>query len=425
MGAARSWICRVLSEGGQEIPIGAGPCVVGASPGADLVVNDIAVSRHHAEIQLVAEGIKIRDLGSTNGTYYRSSRIESVIIASDAIVEIGNTKLEVKSRARPTVAPSSRARFGGLIGESFVMREVFAILALAGPTNAPVLIEGESGTGKELAARAIHDHSLRADNPFVVVDCCATPEQLLESQLFGHRQGAFTSASADRRGAFLEANGGTLFLDELGELPLASQGKLLRALEAQTVQPLGSDKPIKVDVRVIAATNRNLEEMVEEKRFRFDLFHRLAVVYFEMPPLRDHLEDIPMLIRYFYEGRGISPGEVDGDNLQRLRQYDWPGNVRELRNALERALVLAGPGGADFRELFFQLGRATSDIPTQSVDTTLSFKEAKEAWNDLFERRYLASVFAECAFNISKAATHAGINRNHFRKLLAKHGLLK
>jgi DNA-binding NtrC family response regulator len=415
----------VVSPGGREAPVGPSPVVVGASVGCDLMLDDPAVSRRHAEICLVADGIRVRDLGSTNGIYYRGSRIESVVIASEATLELGDTKLEITRRSGPRVRPSARSRFGGLIGKSVTMREVFAVLERVASTDATVLIEGESGTGKEIAARAIHDHSRRAEQPFVVVDCCATPEQLLESQLFGHQKGAFTGATTDRKGAFVEAHGGTLFLDELGELPLASQGKLLRALEAHTIQPVGSDRPRSVDVRVIAATNRNLAEMVAEKQFRFDLFHRLAIVHIEMPTLRDHLEDIPLLIEFFYEGRGIHPGRVAGDNLDMLRRYDWPGNVRELRNALERALVMVGPDGAAFEDLLFQTGRVTWEVPSDTVDSELPFKAAKEAWTDRFEQRYLKDVFAAHGFNISQAATHAGINRNHFRKLLVKHGLLR
>jgi DNA-binding NtrC family response regulator len=306
------------------------------------------------------------------------------------------------------------------------MREVFAVLELASPTDATVIIEGESGTGKELAARAIHDHSLRAKKPFVVVDCSATQEQLIDSQLYGHVRGAFTGAVSTRRGAFAEASGGTVFLDEIGELPLATQSKLLRAIEAQTVQPLGSDKSVRVDARVVAATNRNLNQMVEEGAFRFDLYQRLAVVHIQIPPLRERLEDLPALIGHFYEGRGAVSGPIAGDNLKKMEAHDWPGNVRELRNVLERAWVLGGTGtmGTQFSLLQPWMQMSGRTPPAGSVDTALSFKEAKERWNQEFERRYLAAVIRESGGNISRAARHAGINRNHLRKLLEKYGLL-
>jgi transcriptional regulator with GAF, ATPase, and Fis domain len=425
-GSAR-WTCRVISgnDSGKEALLGKGTLLLGADPRCGLVLNDSAVSGKHAEIRATAEGISIRDLGSTNGTFYRSSKIGEVVINSTATITVGSTKLEITPWQRMVAPVSERSRFGGLIGSSIAMREVFGVLELASPTDATVLIEGESGTGKELAARAVHDHSKRAEKPFVVMDCCATKEQLIESQLFGHVAGAFTGAVRNRRGAFLEANGGTLFLDELGELPLGSQGKLLRALEAHTIQPVGSDRTIKVDVRVIAATNRDLYKMVEEKTFRFDLFHRLSVVHFQMPALRDHLEDMTVLIKYFYEGRDVPPGPIGGDNLRRLCRYDWPGNVRELRNVLERSLVLAGPSGGAFSDLQLQIGASAAKSPSPGVDTGISFKDAKELWNDLFESQYIAALFAEHDGNISKAAEHAGINRNHFRKLLIKHDILK
>jgi DNA-binding NtrC family response regulator len=289
-----------------------------------------------------------------------------------------------------------------------------------------VLIEGESGTGKELAARAIHDASGRAKGPFIVVDCSAIAENLIDSHLFGHVRGAFTGADRERRGAFVEATGGTLFLDELGELPLAAQSKLLRVLEAQTVQPVGADRPVQVDTRVVAATHRDLARMVAAKEFRFDLFYRLAVVHVALPPLRERLEDLPHLIGTFYQRRGAEPGPIDGENLERMRRHAWPGNVRELRNVLERAWALSGPG-AGFRELRLWLdpGAAAQPQLAEVVDTSLPFKEAKERWNDVFERRYIAAVFADAGHNVTRAAEHAGLSRKHLRELLYKHGIVE
>jgi DNA-binding NtrC family response regulator len=321
------------------------------------------------------------------------------------------------------VPPSERERFGAMAGRSIAMRELFAVLELAAPSDATVLIEGESGTGKELAARAVHDHSARARGPFVVVDCSAIPEHLIDSHLFGHVRGAFTGAERDRKGAFVEATGGTLFLDELGELPLPAQARLLRALEAQTVQPVGADRPVSVDTRVVAATHRDLSRMVAAKEFRFDLFYRLAVVHVALPPVRERLEDLPALVAAFYKARNADPGPIDGENLERLRRHAWPGNVRELRNVLERAWALSG-GTVPFRDLRLWVEVQAAPAMNEVVDTALPFKEAKERWNDHFERRYLAAVFQAQGGNITRAAEHAGINRRHFRELLYKHGLL-
>jgi DNA-binding NtrC family response regulator len=271
----------------------------------------------------------------------------------------------------------------------------------------------------------VHDASPRAGGPFVVVDCSAIAESLIDSHLFGHVKGAFTGADSARRGAFVEASGGTLFLDELGELPLAAQAKLLRALEAQTVQPVGADKPAPVDTRVVAATHRELARMVADKQFRFDLFYRLAVVHVALPPVRQRPEDLPLLVAAFYAARGAAPGSIEGDNLARLERHAWPGNVRELRNVLERAWAMSG-GPVAFGSLKLWVDASAGGAGFgEVVDTALGFKEAKERWNDHFERRYVAAVFAAQGGNVTRAAEHAGLSRRHFRELLYKHGLVE
>ncbi len=421
--APRSWIARLVHSGGQ-VALGARPVVLGAHASCDLVVDEAKVSRRHVELSAVEGGVRVKDLGSTNGTFWQGSRITEVIVPGGATIEVGGAQVRISAADVLLVPPSERDRFGAMTGRSIAMRELFAVLELAAPSDATVLIEGESGTGKELAARAIHDHSARARGPFVVVDCSAIPENLIDSHLFGHVRGAFTGAERDRKGAFVEASGGTLFLDELGELPLPAQARLLRALEAQTVQPVGADRPVSVDTRVVAATHRDLARLVAIKEFRFDLFYRLAVVHVAIPPVRERLEDLAALIGAFYTARGAAPGPVDGDNLERLRRHAWPGNVREVRNVLERAWALSG-GLVPFRDLKLWVEVQAAPTMGEVVDTALPFKDAKERWNDHFERRYLASVFATQGGNITRAAEHAGINRRHFRELLYKHGLLE
>jgi DNA-binding NtrC family response regulator len=441
--AIRSCLCRVMSgdRAVDEVPLGARPITVGAARECDLVLTDPKVSRRHAELQLCPDGIRVRDLGSTNGTFWQGNRLTEAVVPLGAAVKVGGTALRFVAADVPSIAPSERRRFGAMVGQSTSMRELFAVLELAAPSEATVLIEGESGTGKELAARALHDHSARARVPLVIVDCSAVSENLIDSHLFGHVRGAFTGAQGDRKGAFVEASGGTVFLDEIGELSLPAQAKLLRVLEASTVQPVGSDRPVKVDTRVVAATHRDLPRMVEEKQFRFDLFYRLAVVHVAIPPLRDRPEDLPELVGHFYEGRGVDPGPVAGENLSRLERYAWPGNVRELRNVLERAWTMAGPGGAGFAGLKLWLdpaGMAAARGPSAeagaaaagsgdgllAIDTGQPFKEAKEKWLEVFERHYLQGVFASAGRNISRASVHAGINRRHFRNLLRKHGII-
>ena len=422
--APRSFLARLA--GGGQVALGARPVVLGAHASCELVIDLPKVSRRHAELSAVVGGVRVKDLGSTNGTWWQGSRVTEVVVPSGATIEIGGAEVRITAADALVVPPSARERCGGLVGASMAMRELFAVLELAAPSDATVLVEGESGTGKELVARAVHDLSARARGPFVVVDCSAIAEHLIDSHLFGHVRGAFTGAERDRKGAFVEASGGTLFLDELGELPLTVQAKLLRALEAQTVQPVGADKPVTIDTRVVAATHRDLARMVEAKEFRFDLFYRLAVVHVALPALRERLDDLPLLVGAFYAARGAAPGPIDGDNLARLRGHAWPGNVRELRNALERAWALSG-GAVPFRALRLWVA-ASTPTPTTAADTidlTLPFKDAKERWNDEFERRYLTAVHTQHGGNITHAAEHAGINRRHFRELLYKHGLLE
>lgn len=422
--APRSYVVQVLDQTATKVGLGARPLVIGAHSTCDVVLVDPQVSRRHAELSMAPDGIRLKDLGSTNGTWYQGTRVTEVVVPAGATVKVGNTPLRISGADTMALPPSEHDHFGQMAGLSVAMRELFAVLEMAAPTDATVLIEGESGTGKELAARAIHDASLRKAGPFIVVDCSAIAENLIDSQLFGHVKGAFTGAERERKGAFVEATGGTLFLDELGELPLPAQAKLLRALEAQTVQPVGADRPVKVDTRVVAATHRDLSRMVAAKEFRFDLFYRLAVVHVALPALRDRLEDLPHLIRTFYARRGSDPGPIDGDNLDRMRRYAWPGNIRELRNALERAWALSP--SAMFRELRLWLDASAAPPSVgEVVDTSLGFKEAKERWNDHFERRYVSQVFASAAGNVTRAAEHAGLSRRHFRELLYKHGVIE
>lgn len=422
----RSWMCRVLNDkgDGQSVGLGARPIRVGADASCDVILNDPQVSRQHAELSATTDGIRIQDLGSTNGTFWQGSRITEVTVPGGSIVVFGNTQVQLASAEVPVLPPSERHSFGELVGSSIAMRELYAILEMAAPTEVTVLIEGESGTGKELVANAIHSHSARAKAPFVVVDCSAITEELLDSTLFGHVRGAFTGADRDRKGAFIEAKGGTLFLDELGELPLSCQTKLLRVLEDQTVMPVGSDRRVAVDTRVVAASHRDLTQMVADKEFRFDLYYRLAVVHVKLPALRERPEDLPALVAKFYAKRELVSGPIDGPNLERMANYPWRGNVRELRNLLERGWALSGPN-CQFQALRLWMQPAVAQASAgPTIDTSTGFKEAKEKWNDEFERRYLEQVFKQYEQNITHSADHAGINRRHFRTLLRKHGIV-
>ncbi|MFW5967845.1 MAG: sigma 54-interacting transcriptional regulator, partial [Persicimonas sp.] len=323
---------------------------IGALDDNDLVLEDDTVSRHHCEVIIEDEQARVVDNGSTNGTFVDGVQIREAYLAPGAVIGVGNTQVQFNPLDEEVpVEPSTSERLGDIVGKSVKMREVFGIIERIAPTGATVIIEGETGTGKEVVARTIHQMSARSDEPFVVFDCGAVPENLIESELFGHEKGSFTGAVMTREGLFEMADGGTIFLDELGELALDLQPKLLRVLEQNEVRRVGSNRPISVNVRVIAATNRSLADEVEEGRFREDLFYRLSVVRLFLPPLRERAEDIELLARHFLRSEEFNrdPGgarkveDLTGDAIDALRSYDWPGNVRELLNIIERACSFA------------------------------------------------------------------------------------
>ncbi len=272
-------------------------------------------------------------------------------------------------------------------------------------------------------ARALHEASGRRAGPFVAVDCGALPESLLESELFGHVRGAFTGAERERKGAFQRAHGGTLFLDELGAVSTAAQARLLRVLEERRVRPVGADEERAVDVRVVAATPVDLAARVAAGGFRPDLYYRLSVLAFELPPLRSRREDLPLLVAELLQRRGFETGPVKGANLDRLMAHRWPGNVRELRNVIDRAVALS-PGARTFAELRIDPAASAAIPDAVGVRTDLPFKDAKEAVLQAFERAYLADLHAKHRGNVSAAAREAQVDRKHWRSLLARHGLI-
>jgi DNA-binding NtrC family response regulator len=318
-----------------------------------------------------------------------------------------------------------------MLGASPAMRELFAMLAKAAESEITVLIQAESGCGKDLAAEAIHASGRRSDGPFEIFDCASVPENLVESELFGHVRGAFTGATTDKEGAFARADGGTLFIDELGELPPSLQPKLLRVLDTGSFRPVGGQQPQKVDARVVAATNRDLEAMVEDGRFRLDLFHRLAVARVRIPPLRERLEDIPVLFRHLldqFAAQGRPVPEVGPELVEKLKSYPWPGNVRELRNIVERGVALR----QDFMkmklgEYSLSLEPEEDPIPAEaqlpSEGPLPQYHAAKERLVDAWERRYCEKILERTGGNISAAAREAGMHRKSLEYLLDKHDL--
>jgi DNA-binding NtrC family response regulator len=400
---------------------------VGSAPDNDLVVDSPTVSRHHARLEFVGAGYLLRDLGSKNGTFVDGVRVVEAYLTEGARVRLGTAEMEFRLEDETVQVVLSRAeRYGHLIGRSSQMREIFALLAKVAPTRTTVLVEGESGTGKELVADAIHQHSPRAAEPFVVFDCSAVAPELIESELFGHVKGAFTGAVAARKGVFEQAHGGTLFLDEVGELPLDLQPKLLRVLESGQVRPVGSGEQRRTDVRVVAATNRNLEREVESGQFREDLYYRLAVIKVRMPTLRQRPEDIPLLVKHFLAESGSEGVHVGFETMQRLQQHPWQGNVRELKNYVERAVVLADSGRLETRFLTDR-GLAPREraaeaeaLDTVDADYELPFKDAKARLIDTFERRYWLRLLDDTDGNVSEAARRGGIHRKSLEYLLKK-----
>ena len=306
-----------------------------------------------------------------------------------------------------------------MVGDSVPMRALRQQISYAAPTTGRVLIYGESGTGKELVARALHARSLRASHPFIEMNCAAIPEELIESELFGHIKGAFTGATQAKRGKFEQADDATLFLDEIGDMSLKTQSKVLRALEEQRFQPVGSENTITVDVRVIAATNKKLEAEIEKGLFRADLFYRLNVIPFEIPPLRERLEDIPLLVdhfnREFSAANKREAKDFTTSALERMQNYDWPGNVRELRNTIERVIIMRLDVNVEADDLPILSG----DAPPASSYNFDSYREASEA----YEREYITRKLAETEGIVSRTAELMGIDRSHLYRRMKVLGI--
>jgi transcriptional regulator with GAF, ATPase, and Fis domain len=434
-GAAGVLIIRILNgelKGSEAILLGTVPFVIGAGFDSTLRLPDPAVSRRHLELVNRNGIVTAQDLGSTNGSFFEGTRFQTLQLGPGAIFRVGETELQLIAPERSDpLPPSDATSFGPLLGKSRKMRAVFSVLERAIKTDATVLVMGETGTGKELVAEAIHKASPRSSGPLVVVDCASIPSSLIESELFGHVKGAFTSAVGDRMGAFETADTGTIFLDELGELPASLQPRLLRVLETKRVKRVGANDFKQVDVRVIAATNRSLEEEVRAKRFRSDLYFRLAVIRVNLPPLRERREDIPVLAQEFVTRLQEQPDgsprlELTPEIVAALTSYDWPGNVRELRNVIDQAASLSSQG----LSLALQLrSRQPSGLherkdPTPGIIVggffDLPYKEARRQALDAFELAYAQHVVEMASGNVTKAAEFAQVHRNVLHRILAR-----
>jgi transcriptional regulator with GAF, ATPase, and Fis domain len=420
---------------GLERTIDADLFRIGKSPDNDLVLGDDTVSRNHCEVVRDERGFLVRDLGSTNGTRLDGAEIKEAYLTPGSVLTVGKVELKLRPFAeRFELMPSERESFGDVVGRSLRMREIFGLCERLAPTDATVLLGGETGTGKDVLARAIHQHSARAKAPLIVVDCGAVVGSLIESELFGHEKGAFTGATGQRAGAFELAHGGTIFLDEVGELPLDLQPKLLRVIETRSFKRVGGSKEIRVDIRIIAASKRNLRLEVERGKFREDLYFRLAVVQVDLPSLRERREDLPFIARALLarlDDRTKS-GEpalyVPREVLDALSAHDWPGNVRELRNVLERAVYLSRATGQSTLTMTGLPAGARSEERSveperEEFEPGLSYREQRARFEEAFEKRYVAWLLERHESNVSAAAREADMDRKYLYKLAKKHGL--
>jgi len=392
---------------------------LGSHPSNACVLADSSISRFHCELLVEAAGLRVRDLESRNGTLLDGVRVADAYAKSGSSLRLGHTVAQLQfgtEQARLTLSESDH--FGALRGRSTAMRAAFALLERAAASDATVLLEGETGTGKGVAAEALHEAGARQAGPFVLVDCGAISPQLLESELFGHEKGAFTGALSRHVGAFEHAQGGTVFLDEIGELPLDLQPKLLHVLEKRKIRRVGSNEHFPVDVRIVAATHRDLRELVNAGRFRPDLYFRLAVVRVFIPPLRAHAEDLPVVAQALLEGLGADPERIKTllapESLGRLQNAAWPGNVRELRNYLERCLVMDGEQ---------PLGLESAGEGAPAVDTDLPLAQARTEVVEAFERRYLQRLLGAHEGKVPEVARAARVDRGYVYRLMRRYGL--
>ncbi len=393
---------------------------VGTSPSCELRLSDRTVSRRHAAFELVGPHLHVTDLGSTNGTHVASVQVGDAILRGGEQVRVGETTIALQVKpAEPIERLSSASGFGRLLGSSTEMRRLYPLCERLAQSNVPVLIEGETGTGKEVLAESLHDLGTRSSGPFVVFDCSVVTPSLVESHLFGHEKGAFTGATAARRGVFELADGGTLFIDEIGDLELPLQARLLRAIERGEVSRVGSERWLEVDVRIVAATRRDLDREVLAGRFRDDLFYRLAVARIELPPLRRRHGDVGLLARHFWDTLGGKDQPLPYELFERFEEYSWPGNVRELLNAVARHVALG-----DLVEFTHGESGASEapDLVEKILALDLPLPRAKQRMMEEFERRYVERVLERHDGNVRRAAEASGIAKRYLNLLKARHG---
>ncbi|MBI4816389.1 MAG: sigma 54-interacting transcriptional regulator [Deltaproteobacteria bacterium] len=421
---------------------------IGTAIGNDLVIEDPKVSRYHVELGRVGDRISVRDLGSTNGTWLGGVRLKDVEAPPRTELRLGESRVRIEDAGTVEIELLDDESLGRFRGRTPEARRLMALMQKAAKSDVPVLVLGETGTGKEVIARTIHEHSARARGPLETVDCGALMPTLVASELFGHERGAFTGADRQHVGAFERAHGGTLFLDEIGELPSSLQPALLGVLERKSFRRLGGTKQIPVDVRVVAATHRDLRTEVNAGTFRQDLYFRLAVIVLKVPGLRERAGDLPILVEHFLREAGHSVSATDlftPEMWAQMRTYRWPGNVRELRNFVDAAMALGEAPELERDEHLPSTpkpqkstkssepeearrpenrdeSRAFPSEPLESL-IQLEYKDARQKILDEFERLYLASVLERAENNITLAAQRARIHRTYLIQMLKRHNL--
>jgi DNA-binding NtrC family response regulator len=398
--------------------------LVGQSPACELRLVDPLVSRRHAAFDISESELHFVDLGSTNRTYAGGLAIVDAYLRGGEVLRMGNTVLRVDRFEDATTVPVSGAtRFGRVVGASLEMRRLYPLCERIAASHIPVIIEGETGTGKEVLAESLHEAGPRAAGPFMVFDCTAVPPNLVESELFGHERGAFTGAVTTRKGVFEQAHGGTLFIDEIGDLDIALQPKLLRAIERSEVRRVGGDRWIPVDVRILSATRRDLDKEIQAGRFRDDLFFRLAVARIELPPLRARKGDVTVLTHHFWKELGGREGAMPFEMLLQYEEYSWPGNVRELYNSVARRLALGeveSPPRSIPPPALDAQPPVGKDFIEQVLAMNLSLPSARQRVIEELERRYVERIVAMHGGNVSRAAAASGLAHRYFQKLRAK-----
>jgi two-component system response regulator GlrR len=394
-----------------------GTCRLGSGSEATLQLRDRAVSRVHCEIVGGPNGVTVRDLGSKNGITLDGVPVAEATARHGSLLRLGSSAIRIELAGLvDRLAPSVDESFGTLVGRSLAMRRLFALLDRLADSEASVLILGESGTGKEEAGRSIHRASARRDGPYVVVDCGAIAPALIETELFGHVRGGFTSAESDRDGAFVAAGGGTILFDEIGELPLELQPRLLRALDSRQIRPVGASSYRAVDVRVLAATHRDLAAEVERGRFRQDLYYRLAVSTVVLPPLRERSEDLELLIPTLLAGldvdRALADALIAPTSLALIKSAAWPGNVRQLRNYLTRCLA-AGQVLSPFDDV--------GEEPVDPIPGDDDYRGGVRYVVEQYEQAFVARILEACGGNVSEAIRRSGIGRATMYRLINRH----